>query len=213
MSALVIYATGSPILPDIEESARRIGIAIRAGVRNHPGRSYFSDPALEIEPAALDARLLALPFLVPLFTPRHRRQAVAEARTHGFLQPFSLIDPTVAVPRAIEFGPGLVIGVGTILGAASRFGAFAFVNRGANLGHHLRVGDYVSIGPGAVIAGAVTLEDGAAIGAGAVLLPGISIGADAIVGAGAVVTRSVPAGCVVVGNPARILVPKGSIEA
>jgi acetyltransferase-like isoleucine patch superfamily enzyme len=41
------------------------------------------------------------------------------------------------------------------------------------------------------------------IGAGAVLLPRLRIGENSVIGAGAVVTRDVPAGSVVVGNPAR----------
>ena len=44
---------------------------------------------------------------------------------------------------------------------------------------------------------------GASIGSGSTILCGIEIGEDAIVGAGSVVTRDVPAGAVVVGNPAR----------
>jgi acetyltransferase-like isoleucine patch superfamily enzyme len=43
------------------------------------------------------------------------------------------------------------------------------------------------------------------LGAGSIVLPGVSVGDDSIVGAGAVVVRDVPAGCVVVGNPARIV--------
>ncbi len=41
------------------------------------------------------------------------------------------------------------------------------------------------------------------IGGGAIILPGVTIGDAAIVGAGAVVTGDVPAGAIVVGNPAR----------
>ncbi len=48
------------------------------------------------------------------------------------------------------------------------------------------------------------VERGASIGGGAVILPGIRIGAEAMVGAGSVVTKDVPAGAIVVGNPARI---------
>lgn len=50
----------------------------------------------------------------------------------------------------------------------------------------------------------IVIRKGASIGANATLLPGITIGENAMVGAGAVVTRDVPAGTVVVGNPARI---------
>lgn len=46
---------------------------------------------------------------------------------------------------------------------------------------------------------------GASIGSNATILCGIEIGERATVGAGAVVTRSVPAGAVVAGNPARIV--------
>lgn len=42
------------------------------------------------------------------------------------------------------------------------------------------------------------------IGAGCVLLGDIEIGDGAVIGANAVVTKSVPAGCVAVGVPARI---------
>lgn len=45
----------------------------------------------------------------------------------------------------------------------------------------------------------------AKIGANVTLLPGVVIGAEALVGAGSVVIRDVPAGKVVVGNPARVV--------
>ena len=47
------------------------------------------------------------------------------------------------------------------------------------------------------------IRRGAKIGANATILPGVIVGEDALIGAGAVVTRDVPAGAVVVGNPAR----------
>jgi acetyltransferase-like isoleucine patch superfamily enzyme len=49
------------------------------------------------------------------------------------------------------------------------------------------------------------IRKGAIIGANATLLPGIVVGERALVGAGAVVVSDVPAGAVVVGNPARII--------
>ncbi len=45
----------------------------------------------------------------------------------------------------------------------------------------------------------------AKIGANATILPGVVIGENALIGAGSVVVRDVPAGGVVVGNPARLI--------
>lgn len=43
------------------------------------------------------------------------------------------------------------------------------------------------------------------IGGGAVILPGVEIGEGTTIGAGSVVTRSVPARCVAVGNPCKVI--------
>jgi acetyltransferase-like isoleucine patch superfamily enzyme len=43
------------------------------------------------------------------------------------------------------------------------------------------------------------------IGAHSIILPGVTIGDSCIVAAGSVVARDVPSGCLVAGNPARIL--------
>ena len=53
----------------------------------------------------------------------------------------------------------------------------------------------------------VVIEDDVWIGFGAIVLPGVRIGAGSIIGAQAVVTRSVPAGVVAAGNPARVVRP------
>lgn len=43
------------------------------------------------------------------------------------------------------------------------------------------------------------------IGGKSLILPGVEIGDHCIVGAGSVVTKSVPSGCIVAGNPAKII--------
>jgi acetyltransferase-like isoleucine patch superfamily enzyme len=57
----------------------------------------------------------------------------------------------------------------------------------------------------AVVTKPVVIEDVAWIGIGAIILKGVQVGRGAKIGAGAVVTKDVPAGAVVVGNPARTI--------
>ena len=93
------------------------------------------------------------------------------------------------------------------------------VKNGVQLWDGLRIADDVFIGPNVTFTNdkypqsrndeftheLTVLEAGASIGAGAVILPGLTVGAGAMIGAGAVVVSDVPAGKLVVGNPARIV--------
>src|ERR1700690_199711 len=133
MQRVVIFAVGSPILTDVEESLRRAGVSVCAGVRNRPGETFLSDLRLAIVPDALTDDMKALPYLVPLTTPGNRLEAVREARALGFRQAFNLVDPTAAVPHVIDFQGGFYVGTGCSLGAASSFGEFVFINRGASI--------------------------------------------------------------------------------
>lgn len=51
----------------------------------------------------------------------------------------------------------------------------------------------------------IVIEDDVWIGAHCVILKGVTIGARSIIGAGSVVTKSIPADCVAVGNPCRVI--------
>lgn len=53
--------------------------------------------------------------------------------------------------------------------------------------------------------GKITIGDYTYIGEGCMIMPGVKIGANVIVGAGSVVTKSIPDGCMVAGNPIRII--------
>ena len=51
----------------------------------------------------------------------------------------------------------------------------------------------------------VRICDGAWIGGNVTILPGVTIGERSVVGAGSVVIRDIPADCVAVGNPCRVI--------
>ena len=51
----------------------------------------------------------------------------------------------------------------------------------------------------------VKIGDGVWIGGGTVILPEVTIGENSVIRAGSVVTRSIPANCVAVGNPCRVI--------
>lgn len=51
----------------------------------------------------------------------------------------------------------------------------------------------------------VTIGNNVWIGGNSVILPGVSIGENTVIGAGSVVTKSIPANCVAVGNPCKII--------
>ena len=51
----------------------------------------------------------------------------------------------------------------------------------------------------------IKIEDGAWLGEKVTVLSGVTIGKKSIIGSGGVVTRDIPAYCVAVGNPARVI--------
>lgn len=59
----------------------------------------------------------------------------------------------------------------------------------------------------------VVVGDDVFIGVNALLMPGVRIGDRVVIAAGSVVTKSVPAGSVVAGNPARLIMSYDDFEA
>ena len=201
---VVLFAIGSPIVAEYAETCRRLGVTIAAAVRNRPGPVFFRDERVVADAADL-APVSGWSCFCPLFTPRNRFIATAEATELGWSFAGALIDPTAVVASSAVIGPGGYVNAGCVLGAELTLRENVLVNRAAAIGHHVEIGAFASVGPGVVVGGLVTIGTGAMLGAGAVILPRVNVGAHAVVGAGAVVVRDVPAHGKVIGNPARIV--------
>jgi serine acetyltransferase len=109
---------------------------------------------------------------------------------------FALAIASVDVPVSTSIGPRFRIhhGFGLVIHDRAVLGEDVTVRHGTTIGTAKtgataapRIGDRVSIGASALVIGDVKVD------------------ADAVIGAGAVVVRDVGAGCVVAGNPARVL--------
>jgi acetyltransferase-like isoleucine patch superfamily enzyme len=137
---------------------------------------------------------------------------------------------SLTIGGRIEFGEGVTL-LGNIVpieiicheGACISIGDDTFVNYGSSIsahkhvkiGHHCLLGHYTFIidnnehgvdNRGAVLPSApVTIGDHVWVGSRVIILPGVSIGDHAAIGAGSVVTKDIPANCVAVGNPARVV--------
>jgi len=105
----------------------------------------------------------------------------------------------VELPWKLSIGPGLRLYHGQALVVNDR----AVIGSNCVLRHSTTIG--VAFTSSTYGGSAPVISDGVDIGSNVVILGGIKIGTGAVIGAGSVVVKDVPAGAVVVGNPARVL--------
>jgi len=132
-----------------------------------------------------------------------RRAWIEEMVERGF-DFLSLIHPSSVVSKRADIGKGVIVKPMSVVTGFTRLEDHVRVGRGVMIGHHCSIGSYSTLHPGAVISGNCTIGSQVTVGTGVVIRDGTSLGDGAFVGAGAVVTKNVPAGALVLGNPARV---------
>lgn len=129
----------------------------------------------------------------------------------NFGQSVSLVGDVVPLEFVSYPGARISIGDHSFINYGSAISAYKHVVIGRHclLGHHTLIVDRNEHGVEqrelAPPPAPVMIEDHVWIGSRVIILPGISIGHHSVIGAGSVVTKNIPANCLAVGNPARVV--------
>ena len=138
------------------------------------------------------------------------RENIVNKLIENNIDSFDVLANNVIVMDDVNIDEGSILTPHVTLTSNISIGKYFHANLYSYVAHDCVIGDYVTFAPSVKCNGNVHIEDHAYIGTGAIIKQGkpnkpLVIGKGAVVGMGAVVTKSVKAGDVVFGNPAKSL--------
>lgn len=123
-----------------------------------------------------------------------------------------IYEPTVnrakSIGRGTKIGAFCDIGKDVIIGANCNIQCHVGISNGTVIGDNVFISAYVVVLNDKYMDGTITpvkIGNNVKIGGSCVIFPNVIIGDGAFIGAGCIVHKDVPAGKVLLGNPARII--------
>ncbi len=149
-------------------------------------------------------------FVCPVADPAAKKKFVEQVKPYGVRFPTVAGELTHISTRS-EIGEGLCLSRLSTICSHCRIGRHLTVMISVVISDEVVIGDYVFIGAGTKTGGGVEIGDGSFIGLNSAIRDHVKIGKNVTVGTGSVVVKDVPDGVTVVGNPARIVEPRGEL--
>jgi sugar O-acyltransferase (sialic acid O-acetyltransferase NeuD family) len=118
---------------------------------------------------------------------------------------FTVVDPSVRVPRSCAIGEGSIVLAQCALTADVRIGRHVVVMPNVTLTHDTRIEDFATLCAGVSLGGAVSVGTESYLGMNSSVREGTSIGAGAVLGMGAVLLEDLPMAETWVGIPAAVI--------
>ncbi|MBK9249847.1 MAG: NeuD/PglB/VioB family sugar acetyltransferase [Ignavibacteria bacterium] len=164
------------------------------GYRNYPTIGFFTKDY----PNYAD-----IYFCLGAGSPKVKESMDYEARAYGLVPCPALVHPDVKLHPSIQLSENVVLCEGASLTVDITIGYGTMLNLHCTVGHDTKIGDFCTFSPGVHLSGNVVVENNVECGTNSSVLPYCTLGVGCVLGAGAVAVKSIPAGVVAVGIPAK----------